>query len=60
MAWAHQKASALGMKSLFLYSNPTESSVGFYMYSGFEIVGLISKEVVESLPGDVVMAKRLE
>jgi ribosomal protein S18 acetylase RimI-like enzyme len=59
MTWAEGKARALGMESLFLYSNPTGSSVGFYLNAGFEIVGLISKEVVESLPGDIIMAKKL-
>jgi len=59
MERAEQEAKARGMDSLFLYSNPTESSVGFYLNTGFEIVGLISKEVVRSLPGDVVMAKDL-
>ena len=60
LTWAEEQATALGMDSLYLYSNPTESAVKFYLNAGFGIVGLISKEIVPSLPGDVVMAKHLK
>jgi ribosomal protein S18 acetylase RimI-like enzyme len=60
MRKAEEEAIARGYASLFLYSNPTESAVGFYLKEGYRIVGLISKEIVRSLPGDIVMAKRLE
>jgi len=60
MAWAEQEAIGRGIESLFLYANPTASSVGFYRRAGFEIAGLISKEVVRSLPGDIVMAKKID
>jgi GNAT superfamily N-acetyltransferase len=60
MAWAHVRARVMGANALFLYSNPTESSVEFYLRSGFAITGLISSEIVPGLPGDIVMAKRLE
>ena len=60
MSWSEQKAVELEITSLFLYSNPTGSSAGFYMNAGFSIVGLVSKEIVKSLPGDIVMAKRLD
>jgi GNAT superfamily N-acetyltransferase len=59
MGKAEAVARERGISSMFLYSNPTESSVGFYLKSGYRIVGLISKEIVRSLPGDIVMAKRL-
>jgi len=59
MHWAEDKARETGIISLFLYSNPTESSAGFYLKNRFKIVGLISKEIVKSLPGDIVMAKRI-
>ena len=59
LAWAERKALALGMESLYVYANPTESSLSFYLKNSFEIVGLISKEIVGSLPGDIVMAKIL-
>ena len=60
MKKAEEKAKEMGMNSLFLYSNPTESSVSFYLNNGYRIVGLISKEIVRSLPGDIVMAKKIE
>ncbi|MCF7920382.1 MAG: GNAT family N-acetyltransferase [Candidatus Cloacimonetes bacterium] len=59
MKWAEKKAKSLEMESLFLYSNPTGSAMGFYLNQGFRIVGLISKEIVRSLPGDIVMAKKI-
>jgi ribosomal protein S18 acetylase RimI-like enzyme len=60
MRKAEEEAKNKGISSLFLYSNPTESSVNFYLRSGYQVVGLISKEIVRSLPGDVLMAKHLE
>jgi len=60
MIQAEQISKARGMNKLFLYSKPTESSVDFYMINGFLIDGLISKEIVRSLPGDIVMVKELD
>ena len=59
MAWAEDKAHELSVSALFLHSNPTESASRFYLKAGFEIVGLISKELVRELSGDITMAKRL-
>jgi GNAT superfamily N-acetyltransferase len=57
MAWVYEKARALEINALFLYSNPTGSAVGFYLNEEFEIVSLTSKTIVSSLPGDIGMAK---
>ena len=59
MDQAEEQAKAQGAETMFLYANPTVSAVDFYRSAGFQIAGLISKTVVRSLPGDVVMAKRL-
>ena len=59
MSWAEKKASDTGMDALFLYSNPTLSSVSFYRKMGFQISGLIAKHIVSDLSGDIVMAKML-
>jgi GNAT superfamily N-acetyltransferase len=60
MAWAENKARELEISALFVHSNPAESASRFYLKVGFEIVGLISKEIVRGLSGDITMAKRLE
>jgi len=57
--WAEDKARRLGVRAVFAYSNPTESAARFYLKHDYEIVGLVSKEVVPGLPGDLVLAKRL-
>jgi ribosomal protein S18 acetylase RimI-like enzyme len=59
MDLAEEQALAQGAEAMFLYANPTVSAVDFYRSTGFQIAGLISKTVVRSLPGDVIMAKRL-
>ena len=53
------RALAMGADAMFLYGNPTVSSVDFYQKSKFQIIGLISKTIVKRLPGDIVMAKKL-
>jgi GNAT superfamily N-acetyltransferase len=59
MDWACATARDMEVTALFLYSNPTESAVEFYLRSGFQIVGLTSKEIVASVPEDILMARRL-
>lgn len=59
MMWAEKQAVKMGAETMFLYANPTVSAVYFYCSAGFQIAGLISKTVVRSLPGDVVMVKVL-
>ena len=59
MTWAEMKASDNGIEALFLYSNPTVSSASFYLNMGFQISGLIAKQIVRDLSGDIVMAKEL-
>lgn len=59
MNQVEERALAMGADAMFLYANPTVSSVDFYQKSGFQIIGLISKTIVKSLPGDIVMAKKL-
>jgi len=59
MGWAEEKSLSLGVQSLYVYANPTGSAVDFYRRAGFEVAGLISKEVVISLPRDIILAKQL-
>ncbi len=59
MSRIEQKALARGIETLYLYSNPTVSSASFYLKTGFQITGLVSKQIVRSLSGDIIMAKRI-
>lgn len=52
-----EKARKQGGVSLLIYSNPTESSVDFYLKQGCEIIGLADKRLVPHLAWDVVFAK---
>ncbi len=52
-------AKGQGARSLLVYSNPTESSVDFYLKQQCQIIGLADKRVVSHLPWDVVFAKPL-
>ncbi|MFC2075203.1 GNAT family N-acetyltransferase [Bdellovibrionota bacterium] len=59
MKWVEEEALRREIRVLFLYSNPTESSVGFYRKAGFKIVGLTSTELLRSFSPDLTMAKSL-
>ncbi len=50
---------AAGAEAIFAGSNPTESSLRFYLGRGFSIVGLTSHRIVPSLEGDVIVARQL-
>ena len=52
-------AKEQGASSLLIYSNPTGSSVDFYLKQNCEIVGLADKSLVPQLPWDVIVAKSL-
>ncbi|MBV7330824.1 GNAT family N-acetyltransferase [Chloroflexi bacterium TSY] len=56
---AVKKAQDREILALYLYANPTVASANFYLKKGFDITGLISKQIVANLPGDILMAKRL-
>ena len=49
-----------GARSLLIYSNPTKSSVEFYLKQKCKIIGLADKRLVAHLPWDVVFAKFLK
>ena len=59
LQWAEERCHHWEIKALFLYANPTISSVNFYRKHGFQITGLVAKHIVSDLPGDIVMAKRI-
>lgn len=59
MQWAEEQCRHWEIEALFLYANPTISSVNFYRKHGFQITGLTAKHIVNDLPGDIVMAKRI-
>jgi len=59
MQWAETRCKEMNVKAMYVYSNPTVSSANFYMKSGFQISGLVSKHIVESLPGDLILAKKI-
>ena len=59
MRWAEAKARGQGITALFLYANRTISSANFYRKMGFQITGLVAHHIVASLPGDLIMARRL-
>lgn len=54
-----KKAREAGITALYLYSNPTESSVNFYLKHGYKIISIVDKTLISHLPWDVVMAKEL-
>ena len=60
MAWAEKQAQGLGIEALFLYANPSVSSVHFYRKRGFALAGLVARQIAEDLPGGILMAKRIK
>ena len=59
MTGVYEHCQVTGVSALFLYANPTDSAVSFYRRHGFKIQGLVAKEIVASLPGDIIMARSL-
>jgi GNAT superfamily N-acetyltransferase len=53
------EARRRGIRALSAASNPTESAVCFYRKSGFRVMGLTDKSLVQAVSGDVLMAKPL-
>ena len=49
----------LDAKSIWLTSNPTESSVMFYLAKGFQPISLNTNKLVHHKPGDPIFAKQL-
>ena len=56
---AEALARAQGARTLCIYSNPTASTLGFYLKSQARIIALVDKSEVQALDLDVVLARRL-
>ena len=59
MSDVEKHAKDRGIKSLFIYANPTSSAVEFYLSRDCKIISIVDKTLVTHLPWDVVFAKEL-
>ncbi len=60
MQAVEEEAWSRGVRALTVYSNPTESSVRFYLKCGFRVISVVDKSRATHLPWDVVLLRELD
>ena len=56
---AAERSRERGHAAMVIHSNPTVSTVDFYMRRGAAVIGMLDRRVVSHLEGDVILAKFL-